>query len=104
MPEFAKCSLITNVEAVKHFNPYAYCDDNYYYSKFCCKSCTEAGLPLHDDFLKTMTEDFIRIYNEKLEEREAEERNRRIEAELEAEIEAETEEENYDDSVNMEYE
>jgi hypothetical protein len=42
-----------------------------------------------------MTEDFIAIYNEKLEER-----NRRIEAELEAE----TEEENYDDSVNMEYE
>ena len=42
-----------------------------------------------------MTEDFIGIYNEKLEER-----NRRIEAE----IEAETEEENYDDSVNMEYE
>ena len=35
-----------------------------------------------------MTEDFIGIYNEKLEERE--ERNRRIEAELEAEIEAET--------------
>ena len=57
-----------------------------------------------------MTEDFIGIYNEKLEERnrrieaELEERNRRIEAELEAEIEAETEEENFDDSVNMEYE
>ena len=42
-----------------------------------------------------MTEDFIGIYNEKLEER-----NRRIEAE----IESETEEDNYDDSVNMEYE
>ena len=42
-----------------------------------------------------MTQDFIGIYNEKLEER-----NRRIEAE----IESETEEENYDDSVNMEYE
>ena len=42
-----------------------------------------------------MTEDFIGIYNEKIEER-----NRRIEAE----IESETEEENYDDSVNMEYE
>ena len=37
-----------------------------------------------------MTEDFIAIYNEKLEER-----NRRIEAELEAE----TEEEYYDDSA-----
>ena len=52
MPEFAKCSLLTNVEAVKHFNKDSYCNDNYYYSKFCCKSCTEAGLPLHEDFLK----------------------------------------------------
>ena len=43
-----------------------------------------------------MTEEFIAIYNEKLEER-----SRRIEAE---ELEAQTEEENYDDSVNMEYE
>ena len=51
MPEFAKCSLLTNVEADPR-NPDSYCNDNYYYSKFCCKSCTEAGLPLHEDFLK----------------------------------------------------
>ena len=74
MPEFADCSLLINVELVKHFNPDSYCNDNYYYSKFCCKSCTEAGLPLHEDFLKTMSEDFIRNYNEKLKEKaEAEE-------------------------------
>ena len=49
-----------------------------------------------------MTEEFITSYNEKRRiYEEAEERNRRIEAE---ELEAETEEENYDDSVNMEYE
>ena len=53
------------------------------------------GIKGHGRHLQTMTEDFIAIYNEKLEER-----NRRIEAELEAE----TEEEYYDDSVNMEYE
>ena len=66
MPLFADCTLLINV---KHFNPDSYCNDNYYYSKFCCKSCTEAGLPLHEAFLKTMGEEFNENYQIKLAER-----------------------------------
>ena len=43
MPDFANCNLIIQTP---HYNPDSYCNDNEYYSKFCCKSCIEAGLPL----------------------------------------------------------
>merc|ERR1711974_381887 len=46
MPQFADCSLIIQTP---HFNPDSYCNDNYYYSKFCCKSCTEAGRELFSE-------------------------------------------------------
>ena len=46
MPEFADCSLIIQTP---HFNPDSYCNDNKYYSKFCCKSCTEAGRELFSE-------------------------------------------------------
>jgi len=84
MPLFADCTLLINV---KHFNPDSYCNDNYYYSKFCCKSCTEAGLPLHEAFLKTMGEEFNENYQIKLAERN--------------EVTGETDS---DETINIEYE
>ena len=46
MPKFADGSLIIQNP---HFNPDSYCNDNIYYSKYCCKSCTEARRELFSE-------------------------------------------------------
>ena len=68
MPQFADCMKLTTTTL--KYNSDSYCNDFFYYSKFCCKSCTEAGLPLHPDFLKIMGEKFNETFQLKEEYRE----------------------------------
>merc|ERR1712156_239405 len=67
IPKFADCKKITTPLS---YNFDSYCNDFYWYSKFCCKSCTEGGFPLHQDFLKLMGEEFMEKYHVKEEYRE----------------------------------